>query len=187
DPDRLPVAVGVDAGPEGATDGVVVARPAPSTTSHYFWPSGTELTVTGQRNGEFRVRLTHGLTAWVPAAEVRLLPPGTPPPRGIVGTVRMTPAPGYVDVRFAVPRRFPIHVEQAGRRVDLTLFGAVSGTDWLQYGGIDSFIERAEWGQPSDDIYRLTLHLDRPAWGWAAFLAPNGDRAVRVRPPPAID
>ncbi|HLU25477.1 MAG TPA: N-acetylmuramoyl-L-alanine amidase [Longimicrobiales bacterium] len=187
DPDRLPVAVGVDAGPEGATDGVVVARPAPSTTSHYFWPSGTELTVTGQRNGEFRVRLTHGLTAWVPAAEVRLLPPGTPPPRGIVGTVRMTPAPGYVDVRFAVPRRFPIHVEQAGRRVDITLFGAVSGTDWLQYGGIDSFIERAEWSQPSDDIYRLTLHLDRPAWGWDAFFAPNGDLVVRVRKPPEID
>lgn len=187
DPDRPRVAVGIDAGPESATDGVVVARPAPSTTSHYFWPNGTELTVTGQRNGEFRVRLARDLSAWVPTAEARLLPPGTPPPVGLVGTVRMTPAPEFVDVRFAVPRRYPIHVEQTERRVDITLFGAVSGTDWLQYGGIDPFIERAEWSQPMDDVYRLTLHLARPAWGWDAFFAPNGDLVVRVRKPPEID
>src|SRR5690606_39215947 len=84
DPARPPVGIARDPGPPGQTDMVVVARPAPGATSHFFWPNGTELTLTGQRGGELRVRLGRALDAWVPVGEVRLEPPGTPPPVTLV-------------------------------------------------------------------------------------------------------
>src|SRR5690606_18484768 len=112
DPARPPVAVAQDPGPRGQTDLVVVARPAPGTTSHYFWPTGTELTLTGQRGGEVRVHLGSTLDAWVPIGEVLLQPSGTPPPATVVGNVRIAHNPAYLDVLFPVTRRVPLHVEE---------------------------------------------------------------------------
>lgn len=188
DPARPLVGVAADTNdPQRAEGGQVIARPGPGLTSHYFWPDGTQLTLTGERAGEYRVQLTPNLVAWVPANEVRLLPAGTPPPGGIIGTVRMTPRPEAVDVRIALPARLPFLVEEGERSLAITLYGGVPGTDWLQYGALDPLIERAEWSQPQDQVYRLTLHLSRAPWGYDTRWAGNGDLVVRVRRPPEID
>ncbi|HET6763613.1 MAG TPA: hypothetical protein VFH27_08070, partial [Longimicrobiaceae bacterium] len=84
-------------------DGMTIARALPGSGTPYQWffPSGTRLTLTGERDGQYRVRLTDDLSVWVDAKDVRLLPEGTAPARGTVGTVRMDPQPGWVDVRLA--------------------------------------------------------------------------------------
>ena len=186
DPPRPPVGLAQDPGPPGQTDGVVVARPAPGTTSHYFWPNGTELTLTGQRDGELRVRLGPGLDAWVPLGEVVLQPEGTPPPSAIVGNVRIAHTPEYLDILFPMERRVPFHVEERERRVDILLYGAISGTDRVRHGQLDPFLERAEWSQEPDSVYRFTLHLGSQPWGWDANWTGAG-LAVRVRRPPTVD
>ena len=186
DPARPPVGIAQDSGPPGQTDMVVVARPAPGTTSHYFWPNGTELTLTGQRGGELRVRLGTALNAWVPSGEVVLEPPGTPPPATLVGNVRIAHNPAYLEVLFPVTRRVPLQVEEGERRVDILLYGAISATDRIRLGPSDPFLERAEWRQEPDSVYRFTVYLGAQPWGWDASWTDAG-LAVRIRRPPTVD
>ncbi len=187
DPDRLPVALTRDpTEPPRALGGEVRAMPAPSGVLHYFWPDGTRVALSGERNGRVRVRLTADLSAWVDANELVFLPAGTPPPTSRVGTVRMTPTPGWIDVRFNLDERLPFRVDEGERSFTVTLYGATSRTDWLQYGGLDPLVERAEWSQPRDDEYRFHLFLTRAPWGYRVFWD-GDDLVLRVRRPPEID
>lgn len=188
DPERLPVAVAADPSPVGVSgEPTVVGRPGPRYTYHYFWPNGTRLTLSGERDGEYRVRLTETLSAWVAADAVRLLPPGSPPATGRVGTVRLSPTPISADVRVSMAERLPFQVEVDGRTVRLTIYGGIADTGWLQYGPEDPLVERVEWSRPADEEYRLTLHLRRQPWGYLARWAENGDLVLRIRRPPEID
>lgn len=187
DPDRPLVGVAHDPGTPGVSgDETAIARPGPGLTYHYFWPDGTMFTLTGERNGFYRVRLTESLSAWAGADEVRLLPPGTPPPGGRIGTVRLHPHPEYIDVRVAMADPLPFRVDEDEAGLTLTVYGGEPDTDWLQYGGIDPLITRAEWQTPGDGTYRLRLDTSRQPWGYRARWA-DGALVLRVRRPPQID
>jgi len=80
----------------------------------------------------------------------------------------------------------PFHVEERERRVEILLYGAVSGTDRVRHGRLDPFLERAEWSQEPDSVYRFTLHLGSQPWGWDASWTDAG-LSVRVRQPPTVD
>jgi N-acetylmuramoyl-L-alanine amidase len=186
DPDRPPVGV-VAADRESRSAAGVDAAAGPGFTFHYFWNVGTRLTLTGERAGEYRVRLTPDLHGWVAADRVRLLPAGTPPARGRVGTVRLTPRPEAVDVRIDLDRPLPYRVDPRGRALDITVYGATSDTRWLMSGGLDRHVIGARWSQPADGLWVLTLELAQPHWGHAVSWDTNGDLLVRVRRPPTID
>jgi N-acetylmuramoyl-L-alanine amidase len=183
-----PAVVGVveavrDRGPVGGVD----AAAGPGFTFHYFWDVGTRLTLTGERAGEYRVRLAPDLHAWVASSRVRLLPPGTPPAHGRVGAVRLTPRPEAVDVRIELDRRLPYRVDPRGRALDITIYGGTADTRWLMSGGLDRHVVGARWSQPADGRWVLTLELAEPHWGHAVSWDANGDLLVRVRRPPALD
>jgi N-acetylmuramoyl-L-alanine amidase len=154
---------------------------------HYFWPPGTRLHVTGERNGTFRVRLGANLAAWVPASDVRLLAQGTPPPRGGVAAARMTPRAEFIDLRIPLPERMPFHVDEEERVLHVSVFGATSEINFFQYGGLDPLIERAGWSQPATDVFRITVALTEPVWGYDTFFDAGGALIVRIRRPPPID
>jgi N-acetylmuramoyl-L-alanine amidase len=189
DPARPLVGIAADPNPVGGTnDGYVVGRPAPGTTSHYFWPNGTEFQIVGERANDFQVRLSATLTAFVSADEVRLQPGSTVPARTLVSNVNMQTAADWIDVRFPVTRRLPFAVAQTGRSLSVTLYGATSATDWLTYGKKDPLIQHAEWEQPEDGVYRFRVDLTQPVWGYQTFWAETGNTLVlRMRRPPAID
>jgi N-acetylmuramoyl-L-alanine amidase len=187
DPERPPAAIAFEREPYPRSAGGVDAAAGPASTYHYFWENGTRLTLTGEQAGEYRVRLTPDLHAWVSSDRVRLLPPGTPPARGRVGTVRLIPRPEAVEVRIEVDRRLPYRVDSRGRSLDITLYGGVADTRWLMSGGLDRHVIGARWSQPADGVWVLTLELAEPHWGHAVSWDPNGDLVVRVRRPPALD
>ncbi len=165
----------------------VVARAATSGPYNWFWPNGTRLALTGERGGMLRVALADNRSAWVSASEVRLLPEGTPPPYSRVGTVRMTPQPGWIDVRFALSQPLPFQVEEGLSSITVTLYGGQSDTNYMQYGGADPLIRYAEWRQVTDSIYTLTVNLTQSVWGYQAFFAGDGDLVLRIRRPPMLD
>jgi N-acetylmuramoyl-L-alanine amidase len=153
---------------------------------HYVWRNGTELELTGERDGTYRVRLADDLTAWSPANKIELRPAGTPPPESRIATVRMDPQPGWIDVRVALTRRLPYAVEEGDRTLSLVVFGGISQANFLQHGRVDPFLERGEWSQPDDRRFRLDLHLAASPWGYETYWD-RGDLVLRVRRPPTID
>ena len=195
----VPLAANVDLLPDGVTrvgvaaseraDRTVIGRavPGPGSPYHWFFPNGTLLEITGDREGMYRVQLTNELSVWVDPSEVRLLPPGTPPPRGSVNTVRAIPAEGYVDLRLSTSERLPFRIDGSDRGLTITVYGARSRTNWLQYGRQDPLIDGMEWEQVADDLYRLHVHLAEPLWGWLPFWDEEGNLIVRLRRPPALD
>jgi len=187
DPERPPAGIAFETEPYPRSAGGVDAAAGPAATYHYFWENGTRLTLTGERAGEYRVQLTPELHAWVSSDRVRLLPAGTPPARGRVGTVRLIPRPEAVDVRIEVEHRLPYRVDSRGRSVEISIYGGHADTRWLMSGGLDRHVTGARWSQPADGLWVLTLELAAPHWGHAVSWDPNGDLVVRVRRPPALD
>lgn len=173
--------------PDQTHRAVVVGRAAPSGPYNWFWPNGTRLALTGERGGMLRVGLADNRSAWVSAGEVRLLPDGTPPPYSRVGTVRMTPQPGWIDVRFALGQPLPFRVDETLGSITVTLYGGQSDTDFMQYGGSDPLMRYAEWRQVADSIYTLTVTLTQSVWGYRTYFAGDGDLVLRIRRPPVLD
>ena len=154
---------------------------------HYFWPAGTRLHITGERDGFYRVRLAADLHAYAPVEDVGLLPRGTPPPAGAVAAVRFRAQPAFIDVRIPLPERLPFHVEQHARMLRIDVFGATSQVNFFQFGNLDPLIERAQWSQPADGVYRIEVTLARPVWGYDAFFDAGDALTLRIRRPPPID
>jgi N-acetylmuramoyl-L-alanine amidase len=168
-------------------DWTIRGRPAVSGPYHYFWPAGTRLHIDGERNGMLRVRLSQTLSAWVPASDVTLLEAGTPLPRATIAGARFSPGQESVDLRVPTAERLPFHVTESERRLRLEVFGATSAINFFQYGGLDPLIERAEWEQPAEHVFRVDVHLAEPLWGWEAYYDASDALVLRIRRPPAID
>jgi len=180
--------VGVVRAPADApSDWTARGRHDVSGPFHYFWPAGTRLEITGQRGSMLRVRLSDDRVAWVPVGDIELLTAGTPPPASAVGAVRLAPADAWIDVRIALDERLPFHVEQDGTRLHIDVFGATSRVNFFQYGALDPLVHYAEWSQPSANVFRVTVDLARPVWGYAAFHDAAGALVLRIRRPPQID
>ncbi len=188
-PDRPRVGIAWDPDPpEQNGNERHIGRPGPgSGPFHYVWRNGTELELTGERDGNLRVRLTDDLTAWSPANKITMTAPGTPPPTSRVAAVRMDPQPGWIDVRVALTRRLPYAVEEGDRSLSLLVFGAISRASFMQHGRVDPYIERGEWSQPADRVFRLDVHLAGLPWGYETFWSEGGDLILRIRRPPVID
>ena len=170
-------------------DGMVIgqALPGSGTPYHWFFPNGTRFTVTGERAGWYRVRLTEDQHVWIEAGQLRLLPSGVPRASGTVGAVRLLPSRDWIDVRLTTSERLPFRVTADGSALEIEVYGARTRTNWLHYGAEDPWVRRASWEQVREDVYRVRLELERPAWGWRGFFDESGALVVRVRRPPVID
>lgn len=185
-PGEVRVAVASATRPGGEAIGTAV--PGGNTPYNWFFPAGTRFTVTGEREGAYRVRLTDALSVWVAAGDVRLEPAGAPAVTGSVGTVRVDPAPGWADVILSTSDRLPFEVRSDGERaLSIHVYGGQSRANWLHYGTEDPLVRRVTWRQERDDEFVVRVELGEAAWGWRAFWNENGRLVVRVRRPPRID
>lgn len=184
-----PAAVRVATAASARADGTVIgtAIPGSGTPYHWFFPNGTRFTITGARGSQYRVQLGEELAVWVDSSEVRLEPAGVPAPTGTVATVRAVPSEAHIDVRLSTSERLPFQVEPREDGLTVTVYGARSRTNWLQYGAADPLIDRLTWSQPASDVYRVEIDLTQPLWGYDSFFDENGNAVVRVRRPPPID
>jgi len=170
-------------------DSTVIGQAVPGTNTpyHWFFPNGTVFTITGEREGFLRARLTQDLSVWIDAKSLRLLPPGSPVREATVSTVRVAPAAEWVDFRFTVSDRLPYRVTADGNTVAVEIYGAATRTNWAHYGPEDAFVRRVSWDQPRSDLFAARLETAEPVWGWRSFYDASGTLVVRVRRPPRID
>lgn len=175
-----------DPGRAGGGDGITVGRAAPGASYHWFFPRGTRAAVSARVNDDLRLDLSGSSRAWVAAAEALPLPPGTPAPRGRVGS--LAPAVTRDGVRFRIPVgiRVPFRVIEEERRLTLVLHGAVGDVDWIRYGEAGDLVEAVRWEQASADEVGLTFDLRAPVWGYRSAWD-HGDLVLEIRRPPHLD
>ncbi len=174
--------------PDGAAhDWTARGRPGLAGPFHWFFPPGTQLAISGERNGLYRVRLAAGVSTWVSRSDVRLNPEGTPAPDAMITGVRFLPDSGHVDVRIAMPLMLPFRIDADASSLDITVYSATSGVNFFQYGSLDPLIDRAMWSQPADGQFRVHIELTEPVWGWLPFFDEAGALIVRIRRPPIVD
>jgi N-acetylmuramoyl-L-alanine amidase len=183
----LPRAGVVTAPANPASDWTTRGRLDTAGPFHFFWPAGTRLTITGERDGFYRVRLAGSRTAWVPVGDVRLFAEGTPPAGSVVNAIRFAPQPQFIDLRIPTSERLPFQIVEEEKTLHVDVFGAVSRINFFQYGGLDPLLLRAKWSQPSDSVLRISMELDEPVWGYHAFFDQGNALIVRVRRPPVVD
>jgi len=183
-----PVRVGrVTAPDNAAADWEVRGRAGLSGPFHWFWPPGTLLQVVGERAGQFNVQLAPDLSVWVPAGDVTLLPEATPVPRSTVSGVRMASSADRVDLRIGLSERLPYRVDATERVITVTVYGATSEVNFMQYGSLDPLVRHAAWSQPSTGVFAVDIELSEPVWGWQASHDTTGGLVVSMRRPPRID
>lgn len=184
--DPLPISAIVTAPPNAPHDWTARGRPSRAGPYHWFWPAGTRLRVDGESNGFFRARLAGDLSAWLPTGDVMIAAPGAPSPAAPIGAARFIARETSVDLQIPLAVQLPFAVDGDGRSLTIELYGATSETNFFQYGSLDPLLERAMWSQPADGVYRVSVQLAQPVWGYHAYYA-EGALIVRIRRPPAID
>jgi N-acetylmuramoyl-L-alanine amidase len=170
----------------GTTDSLTMGKAVPGGTYHWFFPTGTTALVSGQWNDQVRLALSRGSAAWVNLADAQPLPPGTPPPGGVVGSVRLHAGASSVTLRVPVPGPLPFRVEEGERSLTLRLYGAASDVNWMQHGATDPLVRWMSYRQESADELTITLELSRHAWGYRTRFD-GRDLLLEIRRAPAID
>ena len=170
----------------GKTDSLTVGRAVPWGTYNWFFPLGTTAVANARWNGQTRLQLSRGAIAWVNTGDVVPLAPGTPPPGGTVGSVRLLAGPRSLELRVPLPARVPFQVEEGDRSLTLRLYGVASDVNWMQHGGTDPYVTRMGYAQPAADELTITLSLAGPVWGYRTRWS-GRDLILEVRRPPVID
>ncbi len=182
----LVVVLNDDTAHTGTSDSLTVGKAVPYGTYNWFFPLGTTALATARWSGQTRLQLSRGAVAWVNTADVVPLAPGTPPPGGIVGSVRLSATPRSLVLRVPLPARVPFQVEEADRSLTLRLYGVASNVNWMQHGGTDAYVTRMSYTQPAADEVTLTLSLAGLVWGYRTRWS-GRDLLLEVRRPPVID
>lgn len=170
----------------GTTDSLTVGRAVRGGTYHWFFPTGTTAVVSGRWNDQVRLALSREAAAWVNAVDVQPMAPGTPPPGGVVGSVRLLGGPTSVTLRVPLPARLPFQVEEDDRSLTLRIYGGASDVNWMQYGRTDPLVQWMSYRQETSDELTITLHLAQRVWGYRTRFQ-GRDLLLEVRRPPVID
>jgi N-acetylmuramoyl-L-alanine amidase len=163
-----------------------VGKAVPNGTYNWFFPLGTTAVMSARRNSQIRLQLSRGAVAWVNKPDVVPSAPGTPPPGGVVGSVRLTPNPKSIVLRVPLSSRVPFQVEEDDRTLTLRLYGVASDINWMQHSGTDSYVARMSYAQPTSDEVTISLSLAGRVWGYRTRWD-GRDLLLEVRRPPAID
>lgn len=170
----------------GSSDSLTVGKAVPYGTYNWFFPLGTTAVASARWGSQTRLQLSRGAVAWVNTADVVPLGPGTPPPGGIVGSVRLSSTPKSLILRVPLPARVPFQVEESDRSLTVRLYGVASDVNWMQHGGTDPYVTRMSYAQPSADEVTITLSLSARVWGYRTRWS-GRDLLLEVRRPPVID
>ncbi|MDZ7295013.1 MAG: N-acetylmuramoyl-L-alanine amidase, partial [candidate division KSB1 bacterium] len=153
---------------------------------------GVRVEITGKIGSRYRARLSPQDVVWLNSADMRMLPLGTSVPRAVVGSMTQSVLDDRVQLTLDMTGKVPFRVEQSLNPawIDLYLYGAHQGSQWLAYPERPVVIERVTWSQPAEGVYRLRVELDqKQQWGYRVMYGDQGlvlevRRAPRIAKPP---
>lgn len=168
---KAPISVFKDYKVVELTGDINNATVAPNRAYYYFLPKGVHAAVTGMINDQVKLQLSSQHSAWLPLANVKFLPEGTPFPQSSIPVVRVKNESTHTQFKIFMSEKLPFVIRQASaHEFQLRIFGGISDTDWIRFENNPDDIARAYWSQPENGIYQLNVVLKNPHyWGYQTF------------------
>jgi N-acetylmuramoyl-L-alanine amidase len=166
----------------------VKLRYAPNGVFQTTMPPGIRFQVTGRAGEEYKARLSGSQSLWLLRRQLRMLPPGTPVPKGKISSVQVKEEERWV--RFVMPGALglPYHTEHLAEAslLKLTLYGARVDTYAIRQPSDTSVVRRISWKQKEADVCEIEAQLaPGPLWGYDVSYQDSG-LVFSVRKPPAV-
>lgn len=94
---------------------------------------GVRVVVTGRVGQQYRVRLSESMVGWLPIDFAKLLPPESPLPRSLVGSLSVVGSDSEDIVLVSLSQRLPYTSDQqvGPPAIVVDLYGATSNTNWI--------------------------------------------------------
>ncbi|MEX1140172.1 MAG: N-acetylmuramoyl-L-alanine amidase [Bacteroidota bacterium] len=154
-----------------------------------FLDPGVRFAILGKAGGQYKVRLTPTMVAWVPEENTKLLAEGTPAPASFVGSITASGNSTEDIVIVGLTERLPYTTEQQlnPAAVIVNIFGATSNTNWITQHLSAEGIQSISWEQAGEGHYRLKIALANQAhWGYEVGYRSGANLQIRVRRPPVV-
>lgn len=148
-----------------------------------YLDTAIRLRITGKFDGDYRVSLAPGHTAFVPVGAVLLLPKGAFPPRSLTGSWRVWGDDHYDYVSIGLSEKLPYTTFQKTdpSRIVLDIYGATSNTNWITQLSSAKEVKQVTYEQVSDGVFRVFITLNHPqSWGYRVRYQGNV-LTVRIR------
>ncbi|PJA29445.1 MAG: hypothetical protein CO189_02185 [candidate division Zixibacteria bacterium CG_4_9_14_3_um_filter_46_8] len=152
-----------------------------------YQPPGIRAVYDGFDGDFIRLELSETTTGFVPRDSVEILPLGTEIPSSRVRTVFIEAKSDESIVRIPLSFKHPYRIEQelSPSRLTIYLYGVIGDADWIKHIPSKSIIRAAEWAQPENGVFRLTLELSQGyQWGYeAGYSDTNFNLHIKKQPP----
>ncbi|HEX9614929.1 MAG TPA: N-acetylmuramoyl-L-alanine amidase, partial [Bacteroidota bacterium] len=150
---------------------------------------GVRIAVIGKVGRQYRVRLSAGMTGWIPAEYVRLLPTGTPEPSSLTGSITVMGTKSEDVIVVGMNQKLPYVSEQLTTppTILVDIFGATSNTNWITHHLSAEGVESVSWDQVAEGQYQLRIILKHQAhWGYDIGYGSGTSLRIRVQRPPVL-
>lgn len=151
-------------------------------------PQGIRFQVTGRAGEEYKARLSGSQSVWLLRNQLRMLPSGTPVPKGKISSVQVKDEVRWV--RFVMPGVYGLPYETEylpeASLVRLTLYGAVVDTYAVRQPGDTSLVRRLSFRQKEAGVCEIEARL-APGQLWGYDVSYNDTGLIfSFRKPPRI-
>ena len=153
-----------------------------------FLQEGIHVEINGKVGGQYRVKLSPTMEAWLPEDFAKLLPADTPLPRALAGAISAASNGPEDIVLLTLSEKLPYSSEQLvnPNALAVDVYGATSNTNWISQSRYVKGIGSITWKQVATYQYRIILELLHPHWGYDIDYVGNSLR-IKIRRPPVID
>lgn len=144
------------------------------------------LRVTGKYKDQYQVRLTDGLSAWIPQNLTQRDTLVKPPVQYLTTSWRTWGDDRFDYLSIPLPERLPYRSWQEVNpsKIVVDIFGATANTNWITQLRTTSEIKNVDYEQVADEQFRVSIQLNHAQhWGYAVGY--EGSRLViRVKHQP---
>ena len=137
------------------------------------------LKVIGKVGTHYKVRLASSRTAYIPDDRVVPMPMGSFGPSSLTGKIRVNgdSSYDYVNVQLFSKLAYQSFQLTEPSRIVVDIFGATNNTNWINQLENSQEINKVEYEQIADDIFRITISLKHHQhWGHQIYY--NGNNLV---------
>ncbi|HBC46572.1 MAG TPA: hypothetical protein DCZ43_05955 [candidate division Zixibacteria bacterium] len=134
-----------------------------------YQPPGIFVKIIGMRDTFYKLALAPGVSGYVNADSVQLLPQGTAIPEGSVSYVQVDKAEGGIAIsaNLGVKALYEIEENLDPPELNIDFFGVTGSVDWIRYNTKGPLIKIVKWSQPQDQVFRLSVEIGRDRiWGY---------------------